>query len=244
MRHRLHNKLMQLFADNRDKPRQFRAEQGDNGTTIYLYDAIGSYFGISAEEFVRTLNDIQDDTIHLRINSPGGDVFEARAIQTALRQHSANVIAHIDGLAASAATGVSLGANQVEMAEGAFYMIHKAWTLGIGNANDFEELAAMLHKVDGSIARDYERKTGATSEQIVDWMDAETWFTADEAKDNGFIDSVYTGEDVDNHWDLSAYSNTPENLARAPANDPETESAREHRNKLLRRVDMLDAIAV
>jgi len=243
MRANLKNRLMQLYADNRDRPRQFRAEQGEDGITLYLYDAIGSYFGIGAEEFVRSLNDIRDDRIHLRINSPGGDVFEARAMQTAIRQHSAEVIVHIDGLAASAATGISMAGDRIEMAEGAFFMIHNAWTLGLGNANDFEELAAMLRKVDGSINRDYQRKTGADEKQIADWMDTETWFTAEEAQTNGFIDDVFTGSGTDNRWDLSAYTNTPENLARDPEDDADIEAAREYRNSLLRRVDMLDAIA-
>lgn len=244
MRKNLHNRLMQLYADNRKKPRQFRAEKTDSGTTLYLYDAIGSYFGISAEDFVRTLNDIQDDIIHLRINSPGGDVFEARAMQTAIRQHSARVIAHIDGLAASAATGISLAADSVEMAEGSFFMIHNAWTLGLGNANDFEELAAMLRKVDGSINKDYQRKTQASEEQITTWMDAETWFTAEEAKENGFVDEIYTGDEIDNRWDLSAYTNTPDNLVSTPDPDNDYEAAAVAlRNRLLRRVDMLDAVA-
>ena len=93
--------------------------------TLYLYDEIG-YWGIDAKQFVEDLNKLDADTIHLRINSPGGDVFAAKAMQTALMQHDAKVVAHVDGLAASAASVVAMGADEIEMVDGGFMMIHKA----------------------------------------------------------------------------------------------------------------------
>ena len=253
-RNQLMNKLQQLFNKNQMSDTAGSGlvikNQG-NEATIYLYDAIGGWYGVTAEDFVTALASIDAATVHLRINSPGGDVFEARAIQVALKQHKAKVIAHIDGLAASAATYVALGADEVEMADGAFFMIHNAWTIGLGNANDFEELASMLHKVDGSIVKDYQRKTNQTPEQIQQWMDAETWFTAAEAAEYGFVDRVYTGDDQDENsaenatdWDLSAYSNTPANLIKPEPPVDETDlQVQTHRNNLLRRVNMLEAIA-
>jgi ATP-dependent Clp protease protease subunit len=210
-----------------------------------MRSAVG--YGVTAEDFAVALADVNSATIHLRINSPGGDVFEARAIQVALKQHKAKVIAHIDGLAASAATYIALAADEVEMAEGAFFMIHNAWTMGLGNANDFEELAGMLHKVDDSIVKDYQRKTAQAPEQIKQWMDSETWFTAEEANEHGFADRIYSGEDDtenSSNWDLSAYTNTPTNLIKieSPIDDSK-QKVQEHRNNLMRRVNMLEAIA-
>src|SRR4051812_6566576 len=96
---------MQLLRDNLDAPRAgLQAKVQGDEATLYVYDAIGGWFGLPAADFVKELNGITAGTIHLRINSPGGDVFEARAMATAIRQHKSNVIAHVDGVAASAAT--------------------------------------------------------------------------------------------------------------------------------------------
>lgn len=188
--------------------------------TVYLYDAIDAYYGVNAESFVKDFNAITAPTIHLRINSPGGDVFDGRAIATAISQHPSNVIAHVDGLAASAASYVAIAADSVEMAPGAFMMIHKAWTLAFGNSDDLLQTAALLEKIDGSLAADYAKKTGKSASQIQEWMSAETWFTADEAVEQGFADSVAKEDDpecVENAWDLSVFANAPKPAAK-PSN--------------------------
>jgi len=198
--------LKKLFKDNPQG--RFEVKASADQADIYLYDAIGGWFGIEAKDMVQQINDITAPVINLRINSPGGDVFDGRAIQTALKQHKSKVIAHIDGLAASAATYVALAADEVRMSDGALFMIHKAWTLQIGNADEMRDQADLLDKVDDAIVKDYQRKTGIDQDQITDWMSAETWFTADEAKEHGFIDKIYEGEEVEG-FDLSAYQNAP-----------------------------------
>jgi ATP-dependent Clp protease protease subunit len=177
--------------------RRYEVQDSDNDeATIYLYDVIGDYWGdgVSAKQFAADLSEITAGTIHLRINSPGGDVFDARAMQTALRQHPARVVAHIDGLAASAATYVMLGADDIEAVEGAMFMIHNAWALVIGNKNDMRKMAETLDRIDEGIAADYVAKTGVSTERVREWMDAETDFTAAEALENGFIDRIYAPE--------------------------------------------------
>jgi len=157
-----------------------------------LYDAIGCC-GLNAEDFAKELKALKAKTINLRINSPGGDVFAARAMVAAIRDVRASgrsVIAHIDGLAASAATYVAIAADEVRAEPGSFFMIHNAWGLAIGNADELRETAALLDKVDDTIVADYAKKTGKTDDQIRSWMAAETWFTAEEAQAEGFIDSV------------------------------------------------------
>ncbi len=236
------NKLFQLFIENNAaKGRKFEIKQAhEDEATIYLYDAIGGFWGVDAQQFVKDLNNLNADTIHLRINSPGGDVFDGRAIQTALRQHSARVVAHVDGIAASAATYVALGADEVEISEGAFFMIHKGWTLQIGNADDMRETAGLLDKVDASISKDYQRKTGIDAEQIEQWMSDETWFSAEEALEHGFVDRIFEGEDVENSaFNLAAYANTPKALTEPkekPKNSPD-------REMLLRRLDLVERTA-
>jgi ATP-dependent protease ClpP protease subunit len=205
----MHKRLLQLLRDNATKGgNPLKVEDAADSSTVYLYDVIDPYFGIGAADFNKELAGLKGKQVNLRINSPGGDVFDARAMATAVAQHG-NVIAHIDGLAASAATYVALAANQVNMADGSFFMIHNAWTLGYGNKSDFAELVNLLDKIDQSITNDYVKKTGKTIEEITGWMSAETWFTAQDALDNGFVDAVTENNKVENKWNLSAYANAP-----------------------------------
>ncbi|NTX44217.1 Clp protease ClpP [Burkholderia cepacia] len=193
----------------------------DDGTvaTVYLYDVIVTddwWGGVSAQAFVQALAGITADTIHLRINSPGGDVFAARAMETAIRGHSARVIAHVDGVAASAASFVMLAADEVEITDGAFVMIHNAWTFAMGNADDLRESAKLLDAVDASLVRTYAKETGQSEDDISAWMAAETWMSSDEAVQRGFADRL-AGAVADaqaSAWNLSAYDRAP-NAAHA-----------------------------
>lgn len=205
-------RLLALIAANKDKPKRNEILNADGPeATVYLYDAIDAYYGVDAQTFVKDFNAITAPTIHLRINSPGGDVFDGRAIATAIAQHPSNVVAHVDGLAASAASYVAIAADSVEMAPGSFMMIHNAWTFAFGNSEDLLQTAALLEKIDGSLAADYAKKTGKTVAQIETLMSAETWFTAEEAVVEGFADSVAADdpEGIEDSWDLSAFMNAP-----------------------------------
>ena len=125
--------------------------EASGDAALYLYDVIVSddyWGGISAEKFVKELNALDAPTIHLRINSPGGEVFAARAIEAAIRNHPARIVAQVDGYAASAASFVAVACDEVEIAPGGFFMIHKAWTFTAGNADDLLHTAEMLEKLD------------------------------------------------------------------------------------------------
>lgn len=204
--------LLKLLADNRGRG-FVRAEKGADEATVYLYDAIVSddyWGGVSAIGLIKELIAIDAPVIHLRINSPGGDVFAARAIEQAIHEHPATVIAHIDGYAASAASYIALAADEVHIAPGGFFMIHKAWTLAFGNADDLMDTAALLEKVDESLVKTYAASTGQELEQIRDWMRAETWFDADEAVQHGFADKITeTSPKAKTEWNLAAYANAP-----------------------------------
>jgi ATP-dependent Clp protease, protease subunit len=212
--------LRALLAANRDLPRAFSIENRGADTTLYVYDVIDSMWGVGAKEFAKALSGIPEtNTLHLRVNSPGGDVFEARAMVTALRAFGGRKVAHIDGLAASAASYLALAADEVRIAPGAFLMVHQAWTLAMGNANDLVEVAALLEKIDGTIVDDYARKTGADREQIEAWMAAETWFTAEEAIEHKFADAIEEDAPIAAvaRWDVVAsMEGAPEALANQP----------------------------
>lgn len=202
----------------RMKPANIVASVNEDEAEIVLYDEIGGWWGVTAEQFRQELAGISAKTIHLRINSPGGSVFEALAMYNALREHEARVISHVDGLAASAATVVVLGADEVHMAANAFFMIHEPWVLSMGNADQLRKDADLLDKITGSIVGMYRQKTQASDDEVREWMEAETWFTAEEAKAAGFVDLIDNGEEEDLAgqaaalFDLSIYSKVPDAL--------------------------------
>lgn len=234
------NKLLKLLINNKAASASYRIEASDDEeATVYLYDAIGGWYGIEAQQFVKDLNAITASTIHLRINSPGGDVFEARAMATAIKAHPAKIIAHVDGLAASAATYIAVSCDEVEIAKGGFFMIHNGWTLAMGDKGELIKVADLLEKIDATISADYLDKAGTDKDQIVAWMNDETWFTAEEAVEHGFADRLFEGEEkAQNKWDVSAYDKTPAALLnQAPVNEPNY-----NRERLERRVAMLNLI--
>lgn len=210
----MQHKLMQLLGDNARADRTtpaIRAEVGDTEARVYVYDVIDANWGASAKVLIEALNTADGKPVHMHINSPGGDVFEARAMVSAIRGYSGKVTAHIDGLAASAATYLALSAEFVNISDGALFMVHNSWTMAWGNKSELRDTADLLDKVDGTIAADYMRKTGADAEQVAAWMDAETWFTAEEAKEAGFVDAIVKADDAKKsaRWNLSAYANAP-----------------------------------
>jgi len=211
------NKLLQLIQNNAraDKAPGIRAEAGK----VYIYDVIDRDWGASAKALIDALAPLAGQDVALHINSPGGDVFEARAMVAAVRAHSGKVTTYIDGLAASAATYLALAGDQVHISDGSLFMVHNSWTLSWGNKHELRTTADLLDKIDGTIAGDYARKTNASAEQIAAWMDAETWFTAAEAQAAGFVDQIDgaadDGKAADKaaRWNLSAYANAPKPAA-------------------------------
>lgn len=223
--------MFKLLTNNQHRGKPIVAKKtADNEATIYLYDMIVNtdeeaawWGGISPQAFIKELNSLSAETIHLRINSPGGSVFAARSMEQAIREHKSTIIAHIDGYAASAASFLIMAANQIVIAPGAFVMIHKAWTMTYGNENDLIKEAGLLGQIDGSLVKTYAAKTGQDPAQIQSWMSAETWFDAEQAVELGFSDSIATEESVSNTdtvtWNLSAYANPPE-ASQPPAASP------------------------
>ena len=113
MRKEMSHRLMALIRNNQTAKRAYSLQASANEATVYVYDVIDPFWGVSASQFVKDLAGLTQPLIHLRINSPGGDVFEARAIATAIRNHSSRIVAHIDGLAASAASYIATAAAEV-----------------------------------------------------------------------------------------------------------------------------------
>ena len=144
---------------------------------------------INAKDIRESLESVTDDIV-IKLNSPGGDVFEGIEIYNYLKDHPSNITVEVTGIAASAATFITAGANEVIMNVGTSLMIHEASTFTWGNKSDIQKTLNALETIDESILSIYSEKTGQSNEQLEEWMNEEKWFTADEAVEFGFADSV------------------------------------------------------
>lgn len=159
-------------------------------TDVKLYDEIG-WMGTTAADFAERLKEAGDGDITLRVNSPGGDVYEGLAIMNQLRNHPGKVTAYVEGLAASAASFIVVGgASELVMNKNSELMLHDAMSIVSGNAEEIAVALAGLERASENIASIYAEKAGGDSEPWREAMRAETWFTAEEAVEAGLADSV------------------------------------------------------
>lgn len=163
-------------------------EPASTETNVYVYDRIGGSMGVNAKTFASDLDAITSDVIHLRINSPGGSVFDAKAIMNSLRLHPAYVHAHIDAMAASAATIVMLGADEITVEPGGEVMVHRASAEHSGDDISGEAFNLWLRRQTEDLADLYSQRSGRPAAEWDELMTAETWFYGSEAVDYGLAD--------------------------------------------------------
>lgn len=206
--------------------------KGKASAEILIYGDIGdSWFGgVTAKDFAKELKALgKVDTIDVRINSYGGDVFEGLAIYRQLVDHQATITVHIDAIAASIASVIAMAGNEIVIAEAATVMIHNAWGLAIGEAEDMRTMANLLDTTSGTIADVYAARTSANAAQVKAWMDAETWFNAAEAVEHGFAGSIAENLRVAARALDSAkfkFRNAPVQVPSVPAATPNLDAAR------------------
>lgn len=164
---------------------------------LWLYDEIGDTFwgGVSAKDVVRDIA-ASKTPISVRINSPGGIVTEGYAIYNALSQHRHGVTVQVDGLAASIASIIAMAGEQIIMAEMSMMMIHNPWTIAVGDAREFRSVADTLEKMQAQSAGLYAKRSGMSEAEAQAAMDAETWYTAEEAVAAGLADAISSDEQI------------------------------------------------
>ena len=175
-------------------------------TDVYIFDEIGMW-GVTAQNFISDIKDLKDTPINLRINSLGGDVFDGLAIYNVIKKRTAKTTVYIEGIAASIATIIALGADEVIMSENSLFMIHNASGGAMGESKDLQKTAQVLDKITRQLAEVYESKTGLSQEAIQDMMDEETWLNAQEAFDLGFIDTISDAIKIAAKYDVSKFKN-------------------------------------
>ncbi len=205
--------VARYWGKSLDKPDWYRieAKDEDDNAEIIIYDVVGWPYN-DAFDLIRNLGTIKAKNISVRINSPGGDVFDGVAIFNALKEHPAHVTTKIEGLAASIASIIALAGDEVQAHKNAMYMVHDPWVLAAGNQYDLREIADILGKIGGNMLDIYYDKSNIGKRELKQMMKDETWFTAAEAKDRGLIDTILDTGAAKAKFDLSIYANVPDEL--------------------------------
>ncbi|WP_283612327.1 head maturation protease, ClpP-related [Mycolicibacterium poriferae] len=213
------------------EPRQWYSVQNkaDDPKTaeVEIYDDIIPFFGVDATSFRNELRALGDDVenIDLHVHSRGGNVYEAVAIMNALRQHDAKVTTTVDGVAASAAGFIAVGASdELIMAENAELMAHLPWVMAMGDANDMRKAAERLDQIGNNIASIFAEKAGGSVDEWLAVLTEETWWSAQEAVDAGVADRVLktpkrkaaAKSGAKNRLDLSVFNHAGRSAAPAP----------------------------
>jgi ATP-dependent Clp protease, protease subunit len=210
--------------------RIFAAAKKENTVELTMYDQIGGGFfsdGITAADVKKKLDEAGDvSKIVVRLNSPGGSVFEGVAIYNLLAQHGAPVHVFVDGVAASIASVIAMAGAKISMGQGSMLMIHNAWIAAMGDSKELRSTADLLDKISTSSVRNaYVNRTGMKGDEVQSLMDAETWMTAEEAVAQGFADEVLQVEKDDAakakalaaSFELNArFQHTPDSLKAQP----------------------------
>lgn len=167
----------------------------DECAEILIYDMIGADFwgeGISPKSFINEIREIEKKhkNLNIRINSPGGFVHDGFTIYNAIKQSSLEVDIYIDGLAASAAAFIAMAGNNIYVPKSSEIMIHNAWGMVVGTAEDMRKESLHVESLDSMIADIFTEKTGMEKSVIVDMMKKETWMNGEKAVELGFADEL------------------------------------------------------
>lgn len=211
---------------------RIQAQAGQSVADVWLFGEIGCE--VTAQSFLdqlRALGELTDITVH--INSVGGSVFEGLAIYNLLASHPAGVNVIIEGFALSMGSVIAMAGDVVEMQPASMLMVHNPAGAAFGTADDMRKMALTLDQVRDVLADVYVKKTNASRDQVVSWMESETWFTAQEALDAKFIDAIADSEPLDlaacaRTVDLTKFTNVPASIramATGAGAKPDTKNA-------------------
>jgi ATP-dependent protease ClpP protease subunit len=208
-----------------------RSKAEERTAEVLIYGDIGeSWYGesVTAKQFVQELDALDVDTLTIRINSPGGSVTEGIAIHNAIRRHKASskpVV--VDGVAASIAGLIAMAGTTVQMSDNAAFMVHAPWGFAMGNSAELREYADLLDFWAEAMSTSYARKTGKTKEEMLALLTdgKDHWYTAEEAREIGFIDEVIDALPLAASINRAAISAKFKTLPVKPASTPAAAAA-------------------
>jgi len=190
----------------------FHAEASGTRASLYIYDVIGEDWwtggGVTAKSVQQAIDGMKGATaLDVYINSPGGDIFEGKAIYAQIRRFSGEKVVHVDGIAASAASFIAMAGDRIITAPAATWMIHEVWAGAVGRASDMRAMADVLDMENGTFAETYATRTGQSVEDVRALMAAETWMSASDAMARGFTDEISEAETSEDGAAVSALLN-------------------------------------
>lgn len=188
---------------------------------VLIYDEIDSWLGVSAEQLARDIAALAPERdLTVRINSPGGNVYDGIAILNALRAHPGTVTVVVDGIAASAASVIAMGGDHIVMNRNSEMMVHNGRAIAMGGAEDMRKMADRLEAVNANLSTIYADRAGGTPDEWRAIMAAETWYSAEEAVKAGLADRVEKAPSdaraIAAQFDLSIFAHAGRQNAPAP----------------------------
>jgi ATP-dependent protease ClpP protease subunit len=191
---------------------------GGKRAEILIHEPIGENWygdGLTSRRFAKDLAALGEvDEILVRINSPGGAVFDSIAIYNALKSHGARIDVLVEGLAASGASIIAMAGTNIQIATGAMFMIHNPWTIAMGEADELREVADMLDTVADSMIDIYQAQTGLDRKELKSILDAETWYGASAAVEKGFADEAVGDATEDDDTSKAKYQPLVKSLGK------------------------------
>lgn len=184
-------------ADTIETWAHFHPEAAARSSTIDVFEPIGEDFfgdGFSAKDMATALKPLAGKDVTVRLNSPGGDLFDGLTIFNLLSNHNGKVKVEVLGIAASAASVIAMAGDEIVMFAASQMMIHNAWGLVMGNRHDMRQAADLFERFDGQMASLYAARTGIDQKEIEVMLDAETWLNPEEAVEKGFATKATTKE--------------------------------------------------
>lgn len=170
-------------------------EVNENKAEININDTIG-FWGLTHQDFSNQLNELNGKDIQLNIASYGGVVTDAFAIYNSLKSHTGRITANIYGDSASAATFIAMAADEIRMADNVLFLVHNVQGMAVGDTKEMEKTIELMEKMNTNIVNVYKKKTGLNKSTIKKFMNNEEWWTAQEAKDNGFVDKIVEPSEI------------------------------------------------
>jgi ATP-dependent protease ClpP protease subunit len=181
----------------------------EDAAELWVLDALGwPWNDINA--MIREVSALKAKELLVRLNTPGGDIIDTFALYQAIKNHSAKVTVRIESLAASAGSVLAMAGDKVEAYPSSLMMIHNAWVCVAGNRFELQDTADLLEKIDNNMQEIYTAKTKIGKREIADMLKNETWLSAREMKEKGFIDSILDGKGAKAAFDLSIFNNLPD----------------------------------
>lgn len=185
----------------------------DNSTLeIQVLTDIGGW-GFGLNDLISSFKSHEGNDVVMPINSYGGEVLEGIAVYNMMKSSGKNITANIVGYAMSMGTALCCGATKCTMASNGYYMIHEPWVGTYGDADTLQKDSNLLESMAVQLVDIYHAKTGLDKVEIRSMMKEETWLTAQQALDFGFIDEIREPTDkILASFDVSKFKNTPKNI--------------------------------